>query len=294
MATLLVSSAGDNSDGLTWATAFNEISTAFDNLTGVQDDTVILDDEDHNQTGNLYTDGGTKTGGTLILESRSGDHRICSISGDPTGTGNFYLLRNNEITTGNPNLKVKNITFKDHSRTDSVPLIANTNTSIFTLENCACHNLNLTAAAAATNGLIRQTGTTSKDFTIAGLSVTNCSVIHINSTSSNEGLLFSSSVIGASVGTFSDIVVDDFYYESGTNAQMNGMCFYKGAQTWSGTNTFKNITIIIGENSYGLIKIDTTTGYNHSITGTMTIDNVNTSIFTSNTSLGLVDRKSVV
>jgi len=290
MATLLVSLAGDNSDGLTWATAFNAITTAFNNLTGAQDDTVILDDEDHNQTTNLYTSGGTKTGGTITLESRSGNPSICSISGNPqSGSGNYYLLRNNEVTTGNPNLKVKNITFKDHFRSDSLPLIFNSNTSDFTLENCACHNLTLVATTVATNGLIRQDGTASKEMTIAGLTVTSCSVNHLLSTGGNEGLLFSSADFGASQGSFSDITVDGFIYFSGSTYQMNGMCFYRGPQSWTGTNVFRNITILISSDSYGIIKMESLTGYNHSITGEMILDNISTSTFAGGSHYGLIN-----
>ena len=277
MAILLVSSSGDNSDGLTWATAFNTISTAFDNLTGSQDDTVILDDEDHNQTTNLYTSGGTKTGGTVILESRSASPQLCSISGSTeSGSGNYYLLRNNEATTGNPNLKVRNITFRDHFRNDSLPLIFNSNTSDFTLENCACHNLTLVATSVATNGLIRQDGATSKEMTIAGLTVKDCSVNHVASTGGNEGLLFSSADFGASQGTFSDISVDGFVYTSGNLYQMNGMCFYRGPQSWTGVNIFKNITITMAHDSYGIIKMESLTGYNHTITDKMILDNITT------------------
>ena len=293
MAILLVSSSGDNSDGLTWATAFNAIDTAFDNLTGAQDDTVILDDEDHNQTTNLYTSGGTKTGGTIILESRSGSPQICSISGNAeSGSGNYYLLRNNETTTGNPSLKVKSVTFKDHIRTDSLPLIFNSNTSDFTLENCACHNLSLVATSVATNGLIRQGGTASKNMTIAGLTVTNCLVDHILSTGGNEGLLFSSANFGASQGDFSGVVVDDFRYISSTLYQMNGMCFYRGPQTWSGVNVFKNIAMATLNDSYGIIKMESITGYSHSITGDMTFDNITTLLFIGGSHYGLVNVSS--
>jgi len=290
MATLLVSSSGDNSDGLTWATAFNTINTAFDNLTGAQDDTVILDDEDHNQTTNLYTSGGTKTGGTIILESRSGSPQICSISGNPvSGSGNYYLLRNNETATGNPNLKVRNITFKDHFRADSLPLIFNSNTSDFTLENCVCHNLTLVATSLATNGLIRQDGTTSKEMTIAGLTVTDCTVDHSLSFAGNEGAIFSSADFGASQGLFSDIVVDNFTYNSGLLYQMNGLFFYRGPQTWSGVNSFKDINIDLKHDSYGIIKMESLAGYSHSIIGSMLIDNVDVTITTSNNYYGAIN-----
>lgn len=290
MATFLVSSTGDNSDGLTWATAFNAIGTAFDNLTGAQDDTVILDDEDHNQTTNLYTNGGTKTGGTIILESRGDNPQICTISGNTeSGSGNYYLLRNNETTTGNPNLKVRGITFKNHIRTDSLPLIFNSNTSDFTLENCACHDLSLVATSVATNGLIRQGGTTSKSMTIAGLTVANCFVDHTLSTGGNEGLLFSSANFGTSQGDFSDIVVDDFRYISSNLYQMNGVCFYRGPQTWSGANVFKNISVITLNDSYGIIKMESITGYNHSITGDMILDNILTLTFSGGDHYGLIN-----
>lgn len=293
MTTFYVSTSGDNTDGLTWLTAFNEIITALNSLTGIQDDTVILDDEEHKQTATLGTDGGTKTGGEITLQSRSNDYHTCSISGiTATPSGNFYLLINNEITTGNPSLKVKGITFRDHTRNDSLPIILSSNTSDLSLENCACINLRVVATATNTNGIIRQSGLTSSNLTIAGLTVRDCSVNSITSTGSNEGSLFSSANSGASTGTFSDIAVDGFSSVSLFNAPLNGLCFYKGPQTWSGTNEFKNISISAGDDSYGLIKINTTTGYNHSITGSMLIDNTNTQIISTDTNYGLINVSS--
>lgn len=296
MATLYVSSQGDDSDGLTWATAFHEIKTAFSDLTGPQDDTVIIDDEDHNQTEPLNTRGGTKTGGTILLRSRSDDPRICSISGITTSPlGNFYLLRNNEVITGFPALSIKGIMFKDHHRNDSLPIIYNSNTSDFTIENCMLDNLQLSTSELSTNdchGIIRQEGDTSKSFTIDGLIVTNCSVDCTLSPAGNEGSLFSSSPEGASIGSFSNISVDQFSVTSGNLHQVNGLCYFKGPQTWSGVNSFSNISFSMASDCYGLIKIETVTGYAHSITGEMTIDTVNSSISDPGDNQGLINVSS--
>ena len=290
MATLLVSTQGDNSDGLTWATAFNEIVTAFNNLTGGQDDFVIIDDEDHNQAVSLNTGGGTKTGGLITIQSRSGDPRICYISGTTTTpAGNYFLLKNNEATTGNPGLVIRNITFKDHYRSDSLPIISNSNTSDFEISNCICTNLQVIASAAICNGLIRQEGTVSKAFTIAGLTVTDCVVNLVASPSGNEGALFSSSVSGASIGTFSDIEVTGFTVLSGATFQFNGLCYFKGPQVWSGTNRFSDIVFAMPSDSYGVIKIETIVGYDHSITGTMIFDDVSSFISGGKNNQGLIN-----
>lgn len=290
MTTLFVSTQGDNSDGLTWATAFNEIITAFNTLTGAQNDTVIIDDEDHNQIASLDTSGGTKTGGVITIESRSGDPRICSISGTTVSpAGNYYLLRNNETVTGNPALTIRNITFKNHHRIDSEPVIFNSNTSDFVIENCICINLRVVASTTICNGLIRQEGTTSRAFTIAGLTVTNCAVNLIASPSGNEGALFSSSTSGSAVGLFSDINVTSFTVLSGSLSQFNGLCYFKGPQSWSGINSFSHITFSMPNDSYGLIKIETTTGYDHSITGMMMIDDVSSFVSGGGNNQGLIN-----
>lgn len=293
MAILYVSSRGDDSDGLTWATAFNQIITAFTALTGAQDDTVIIDDEEHNQTSELSTRFGTKTGGTLFLQSRSENPFICSISGVPSiPAGNFYLLRNDETITGNPALNIKGIKFKDHYRSDSLPIIFNSNTSDFTIENCILDNLQLTASAAACNGIVRQEGITSKAFTIDGLVVTNCSVDFSLSPSGNEGALFSSSTEGAAIGSFANISVDQFSVVSGSTHQVNGLCYFKGPQAWDGVNHFSNISFIMSSDSYGLIKIETVTGYENSITGEMMIDAVNSPISSPGDNKGLINVSS--
>ena len=279
MATKYVSPTGsDSNNGDTSGTPYLTIDKAFDNLTGTGADIVILANGDYNQTTSLVTGGGTKTGGSITLQSASSDATLCSISGH-TSTST-YLIRNNETGV---NLAIENITLKDHTATNaSYPPIFWADQDL-TLTNCVIDNININMSGAVSpSGIIRNYhATLPANLTINGLTVRNCSVSFAGG-SGYEGALFSTNYFGGTAN-ISGLNIESFTITSDANYQFNGMCFHRGTNIWSGTNTFNNVIINGAHASFGLIKMESNSGaYQHKISGTMNITNVTSTLTTAN------------
>jgi len=272
MTTLLVSTNGDDSDGLTWATAYQTITKGFQNLSGVTDDIMDIDDEPHVQTTNLQTSSSAKTGGSISIESRSGNPVNSSINGD-TVTGNFYLWRNNE--TGNVNGGLKNITLKDHKRTDALPSIFNSNESVFDVDNVVVENITQAGSTGALNGIMRVDGGVATPVNMKNISFLNNSLDMSLSTVGNEGLCFSSRRFGTAPAVFENITVDGLTVTSGDLYQLNGVWFFRGPSTYNGDNVFKNINLSGNHGSYGVLKFESLdANYTYAFNGTMLLDNI--------------------
>lgn len=169
MTTYYVSTSGDNSDGLTWATAYNDIDTALGN-SNADSNVIILDDEAHVIS---TIPAGADWRYTQTMQSRSGNPETCSVT---TASATAQLFNMN-LGANAGAWTFQNIAFtRNTALTADESLIAITGSFLtaVTFEGCIFGDFNITSSGATDlNGAFIRNQTTTRTVTFTNTTFRN-------------------------------------------------------------------------------------------------------------------------
>ena len=262
----------DNNDCSSWAQAKRTIQNAINSFSGVTDDTIILDSEDDfRQYSTINTGGSAKTAGSITITSENQNPVKCFISGNPSGAV-YSLFRSNKA---NVSVNVSGVTFKDHKIINNAPPILYSHGSSFTWTNVIVDNIDIAPSPGyQALSVIRISFSNSETIALTNVTFKNVDYTAGTVNYGNEGVVYSEQYLGHTLNV-TNLVVQDVNVTYNSDYQLNGVFFPRSTVNFSGTNTFKNISITgTTSASYGIIKLKT----DSSISGSMIFDNCDSTL----------------